>query len=92
MSEIDELRNEVEELKEITADTNRLVHGLRRSQRWHTLFQIIWWLTILGITGATYYYYVQPYVAQVMDAYGNAKGFQVQAEEWFAQFRQNTPQ
>ncbi len=91
-SEIDDLKQEVEELKEISADTNRLMHSMRRSQRWHTIFQIVWWLTIVGITGAAYYYYVQPYVEQVMSTYGNAKDFQVQVQDWFAQFGRTTPQ
>lgn len=84
--EIDELKAEVEELKQITADTNRVVRGMRRSQRWHTLFQIVWWLSVLGITGAAYYYYVQPYVQQILDSYNNAKGFEVQVQDFFAKF------
>lgn len=84
--EIRELKQEVAALKEMTADTNRAVRGLRRSQRWRTIFSIVWWLTIAGVTGATYYYYVQPYVTQVMSAYGNAKDFQVQVQDFFAQF------
>ena len=85
-TDIDGLRQEMEELKAMTADTNRVVRGMRRGQRWRTIFQIIWWLTLVGITGATYYYYVQPYVTQAMSAYGNAKDFQVQVQDFFAQF------
>ncbi len=84
--EIDDLKQEVAELKELVAETNHAVHGMRRSQRWATIFRIFWWLTIVGITGAAYYYYVQPYVQQVMSGYDNAKDFQVQVQDWFAQF------
>lgn len=89
-SEIDELKHQIEELKEMTAETNHTVRKMRRSQRWHTLFQIIWWLTIVGVTGATYYLYVQPYVEQVMNAYDNTKDLQVQVQDWFAQFGRKT--
>jgi hypothetical protein len=92
MSEIDDLRAEVRRLRETTQDTNKVVHGMRRSQRWHTIFQIVWWLSIVGITGALYLYWVQPYVAGVIGAYDNAKSFQVQVEDWFAQFGRNNPQ
>ena len=85
-SEIEELKQEVEELKAITQDTNRQVHKMRRSNRWALLFRIIWWLTILGVTGAAYYYYLQPYVERAMDAYNNTKDLQVQVQDWFAQF------
>lgn len=85
--EIDELKQEVEDLKAITADTNRQVRKMRRSQRMHTIFTIVWWLTIVGVTGAAYYYYVQPYVEKITEAYGNAENFQSQVQDWFSQFR-----
>jgi hypothetical protein len=85
-TEIEDLKQEVAELKEVVADTNKTLHGMRRSQRWGTIFRIVWWLTIVGVTGAAYYYFVQPYVEQVMSTYDNAKDFQVQIQDWFAQF------
>jgi len=93
-TEIDELKQEVEELKAVTEDTNRIVHKMRRSARWAMLFQIVWWLTVLGVSGATYYYFVQPYVTKAVEAYGGAKDLQLQVENWFAQFGRtptNTP-
>jgi hypothetical protein len=77
---------------ELAEDTNRVVHSMRRGQRWHTIFQIIWWLTIVGISGYTYITYVQPYVGQIMSAYGNAQDFQVQIQNFFAQFARQNPQ
>lgn len=92
MTEIDDLKAEVRRLNQTVQDTNIQVRKMRRSQRWHTIFQIVWWLSVAGITGAAYYYYVQPYVAQVMEAYDSAQGFQGQVEDWFAQFRQEKEQ
>lgn len=91
-SEIDDLKQEVEELKALTVDTNHQIRKMRRSQRLHTIFTIVWWLTIVGVTGAAYYYYVQPYVQKIMDTYGDAQNFQSQVEDWFSQFRQNNDQ
>ncbi len=91
-SEIDELKQEVAELKEVVADTNRTLHGMRRSQRWGTIIRVVWWLTVLGVTGAAYFYFVQPYVEQVMNTYDSAKSFQVQIQDWFAQFGRNNAQ
>lgn len=85
-NDLDELKQEVEALREITQDTNRQVHKLRRAAWWGRLWSIVWWLTVAGVTGAAYYYYVQPYVADLTSAYGNAKDFQVQIQDWFAQF------
>src|SRR3989338_8567153 len=61
--EIAELKREVESLKAVTVDTNKMVHGMRRSQRWRSFVSILWWLTILGLTGASYYF-IQPYITK----------------------------
>jgi Sec-independent protein secretion pathway component TatC len=90
MSEIDELKGEVRRLSQMVQDTNVQVHKMRRRQRWHTFFQIVWWFSVLGITGAAYYYYVQPYVAQIMSSYEDAQGLQVQVKDWFSQFKQES--
>ena len=54
--EISELKEEIKELKEVTHDTNRLMHKMRLSQRGHSIFQIVWWLTIVGVPGAAYFF------------------------------------
>ena len=96
--EISELKEAIAELKEVTHDTNRMMHKMRRSQRWHTIFQIVWWLTILGVTGAAYYYYVQPYVeraiqtyTQVQDSAQRASTWQQQAQEFLSNYFNQNP-
>ena len=68
--EIRELRELVEENLAATEETNRLLRKMRRSARWAWIVQIVWWLAIAGVTGAAYYYYVQPYVAKIEQLYG----------------------
>lgn len=87
-TDIDALRQEVEELKEMTADTNRQVHKMRRGARWGLFFQLVWWLAILGVTGAAYYYYVQPYVQKVEQFYESAQHGASQAQGWGEQVAQ----
>ena len=87
--EIAELKREVEELKTLTVDTNRMMHGMRRGQRWRSFVSILWWLTILGLTGASYYF-IQPYINQAMQTYGDTKDIQVQVQDWFSQFGNKT--
>ncbi len=83
--EIKQLQEEIKRVGAVSADTNRLVHSMRRSQRWKSLLSIMWWLVILGFAGASYFY-IQPYIKQATDAYGSAKDFQVQIQDFFAQF------
>ncbi len=80
--ELAELKEEIEQLKEVTHDTNRAVHKMRRSQRWHAVFQIVWWLTIVGVTGAAYYYYIQPYVDRAVQTYNQVQDSAQQAHTW----------
>lgn len=87
-TDIEALKQEVEELKEMTADTNRQVHKMRRGARWGLLLQLVWWLTILGITGAAYYYYVQPYVQKIEQFYLSAQHGAQQAQGWESQVQQ----
>lgn len=87
-TDIETLKQEVEQLKEITEDTNRQVHKMRRNARWSLFFQILWWASILGITGAAYYYYVQPYIQKIEDFYVNAQHGVSQAGDWGSQIRE----
>ncbi len=80
--ELAELKEEIAELKEATHETNRMVHKMRRSQRWHTIFQIVWWLTIVGVTGAAYYYYIQPYVDRAVQTYQSVQDSAQKAASW----------
>jgi hypothetical protein len=91
-TDIEELKQEVEELKALTADTNKTIHKMRRSQRWATILSIVWWLTVAGVSGAVYYYYFQPYIQAIMSTYGDAKDFQVQIQDLFANFGRNSAQ
>lgn len=91
-SEVEDLKQEVEELKRISVDTNRVIHGMRRGQRWRSFFSVVWWVAIIAVSGASYYYYVQPYVAQAIKSYDNAKDFQVQLQNLFAKFGQTGTQ
>lgn len=90
-TEIEQLKQEVEELKTLTEDTNRQVHKMRRAVWWGRLWSIAWWLIIAGAGGAAYYYYAQPYVQKIEQYYTNfqhqtglLQGWEQQAQQFFA--------
>jgi len=85
-TEIEELKEELEEQRKIVEDTNRVVHKMRRAGRWAFLFRVMWWAFFLGVSGAAYYYYLQPYISQLESAYGGMQDFQQQAHDLFAQY------
>jgi hypothetical protein len=88
--EIDELKGIVERQGKVIEETNRMVHGMRRAQRLRTLWGIVWWVAIFAVSGWAYLQYVQPYVDQVTKAYGSTKNFELQVQDWFAQFGHTT--
>ena len=90
--DIKELKDLVKRQAVQIEDTNRVVHGMRRSSRMRMLFSVLWWAAIAAVSAYSYYYYVQPYVDQFNKAYGSTKNFELQVQNWFAQFGQTKPQ
>ena len=90
--ELAELKQEVESLKAVTIDTNRVVHGMRRSQRWRSFFAVVWWVIIIGASVGSFYL-IQPYVQKAIDAYGGiqqssktVQGLQQQAQDFLNKY------
>ncbi len=77
----EELEEKVDKLLVLTADTNHLMHGIRRSQRWGHFFTILWWVFIVGSSAAAYYY-LQPYTDQVVKYYKNFQSGSQQAQSF----------
>ncbi len=91
---VDPVLEEVKELVKkdlaMTQDTNRIVHKMQRAARWGRFFQIVWWVAILAVSGAAYYYYLQPYVDKLQGAYANlqatgqkAQSLETQVQNFF---------
>jgi hypothetical protein len=72
--------NEIKELKELVRnqtalieETNEMVRKMRSASRWSFIFTLIWWLSVIGVTGALYFVFVGPYVEQLMEVWQNAQ-------------------
>lgn len=57
------------EERKILLENNKLLHKLVRAGRWATFFSILRWLVVLGVAAGTYYY-LQPYLDQLLRVYG----------------------
>jgi len=84
--DMQELKELVKRQAQLNADTNKVVHSMQRSQRLHSWIRILWWVIIFGVSAYTYWVYVQPYVEQVVHAYGSAQDFQHQVSGFFGQY------
>lgn len=67
-----EERKLLEKNLELAEENNKMLRSMRRSQRISGIIRAIYWLLILGSAiGA--YYYIQPYLDQIMGIYSGAK-------------------
>jgi len=65
-------RKLLEEALSLAKENNKMLHSLRRSMVFSRIIGVFYWALILGsAVGA--YFYVQPYVDQVIGVYGGAK-------------------
>lgn len=85
--DIRELKELVQKQALLNADTNRVVHKLHRALWWGRLWSLVWWGAILVLSSAAYYYYLQPYLEQVLKLYAGAQGFEGQFSDFFKNFR-----
>ena len=61
----------LEESLALAKDNNSMLHSMRRSMRMQRAMTAIYWLFIIGSAiGA--YYFIQPYLDQVIGLYGGA--------------------
>lgn len=59
---------EVQDIKETVEDNNRILRKLLAHQRYNTIISVFKWALIIGTALGTYYF-LQPYVDQVLATY-----------------------
>lgn len=65
-----EERQLLEETVTLSRENNKILHQLRGALRWGRLYSVLKWLIIIGSTLGVYYY-LQPYLFKVLDAYSS---------------------
>ena len=62
----------LEDTLALAQENNKMLHALKRSMLWSRVISVLYWVLIIGSAlGA--YYFVQPYVDQIMSTYNGAK-------------------
>lgn len=64
----EELEALVKKTLALAEENNKILRGMRSSARWGRFFSIVWWVIVLAVTGAAYYY-AQPYLQQAEQLY-----------------------
>ncbi len=58
---------------DLSLENNKILRGIRSSNRWGRFFHFVYWVIIIGVSlGA--FYYLQPYVKVLSDAYATIQG------------------
>ena len=58
---------------EISKENNKLLKKVRRDALWGNIFKIIWFLVIIGVPVALWYYVIEPSLASVQMGIGGAQ-------------------
>lgn len=72
----------LDELLELTRENNKILTGMRRTQRWSTLFRFVYWMAILGSIFGVYYYFqptIQKYTTALQTSIGILQDFEEKA-------------
>ncbi len=62
----------LEDTYRLAEDNNKMLHSVRRSMRIGRIMTIIYWVLIIGSAFGAYYF-VQPYLTQLIEVYGGTK-------------------
>ena len=58
---------------ELARENNRMLHSIKRLMLWGRIFRIVYWVLIIG-AAIGLYYYIDPYINDVISAYASLKG------------------
>ena len=68
-----EERSLLERTHNLAEENNTLLRSMRRMARISGAFRAIYWIVIIGASVGAYYF-VQPYLTQLLDVYGQVEG------------------
>jgi len=57
---------------DLSEDNNQMLNKLVRAMRWGRLLSSLYWIILIGISVGAFYF-VQPYINQLIGAYTNAQ-------------------
>ena len=78
--QIEELKQLVRRNIELSQETHKVVESMHRHNRWATIFHVLRIVVLVVIAGGIYYF-LQPYVDQVRNAYEQVRGYFPGAQE-----------
>ncbi|HVV14993.1 MAG TPA: hypothetical protein VHD55_01150 [Candidatus Paceibacterota bacterium] len=87
--EIEELKQLVRQSIALSQENNNLLRSMRRST-WVSYGMRFLWIALIIASSVYAYWYVQPYITQILDAYGSFQNLQDKAADIFSKFDNGT--
>ena len=56
----------------LAEDNNRMLHSIKRTMFMARIMSVLYWVLIIGVSVGAFYF-IQPYLDQLMDTYSGAK-------------------
>ncbi|MBX4192446.1 hypothetical protein KW798_03090 [Candidatus Parcubacteria bacterium] len=73
-TDIEELKEELRIQRKLLEDTNATVRKMHRGAVWGRIISWGWWIAVLVLTTAVYYYFLGPYMNQLLQIYTGFSG------------------
>ena len=58
---------------ELSTENNKILRGIRSSNRWSVFFRIFYWILIIGASVGAFYF-IQPYIDIAVNTYKSVQG------------------
>ncbi len=68
-----EEKSSFEQVQKLVTENNKILRGLRRSNRISTFFHVFYWVLIIAATVSSYYF-IEPYVKLLPNVMGAVQG------------------
>lgn len=65
----DSLQNELKKNRELLEKNNILLRKLHRNAKWAMMIQVLWYIVIIGIPFAFYFFILEPYFTALGSSY-----------------------
>ncbi len=73
-ADIQGLKKEIAEIKELMTENNRMMRLVYRHTRFSTVFNVVKWVLIIGVSLGSLYF-IQPYLESLTNAYSTVNNF-----------------
>ncbi|HYC34698.1 MAG TPA: hypothetical protein VEC13_03110 [Candidatus Paceibacterota bacterium] len=81
----EDLKAKIDETYELSLENNKMLRSIQKRARWSFLGRLVYWIIILGVAVGAFYY-VKPYVEDLIKVYDSIRQTESKIQEGFNSF------